>query len=106
MAIECTRCGGPTMSETMIKLRRSVLGFRETRWQGAYCPTCKLSAPVENQSATRSPTAINGRPRKSLGEFLPLWLCGASAQPRRRGVAAVSFSRPGRRDWETERVPS
>jgi hypothetical protein len=77
MAIECTRCGGPTMSETVIKLRRSVLGFLETRSQGAYCATCKLSAPVETPSAPRPPTRINARPRRSVGGFLPVWLRGA-----------------------------
>jgi hypothetical protein len=44
MAIECKRCGGPTMPETVIKLRRGLLGFHETRWQGGYCATCRLSA--------------------------------------------------------------
>jgi hypothetical protein len=55
MAIECTRCGGPTMSETVIKPRRSVLGFHETRSQGAYCETCKLSErPNRKRTATRT----------------------------------------------------
>jgi hypothetical protein len=47
MAIECKRCDGPTMSETVIKLRRGALGIRETRSQGGYCATCKLSVPME-----------------------------------------------------------
>jgi hypothetical protein len=53
MTIECKRCGGPTMLETVIKLRCGILGFRETRSQGAYCATCKLSVPIENHAKTR-----------------------------------------------------
>ena len=55
MAIECKRCGGPTMLETVIKLRRGLLGFRETRSQAAYCATCKLSVPIDNQVTMRAP---------------------------------------------------
>jgi hypothetical protein len=80
MAIECKRCGDPMMQETVIKLRRGVLGFRESRSQGAYCATCKLSVPIENQAAMRPPTAIHGRPRPSLGGFLPMWLRLAPAR--------------------------
>jgi hypothetical protein len=46
MEIEWKRCGGPTMSETVIKLRRGVLCIRETRSHGGYCATCKLSVPI------------------------------------------------------------
>ena len=60
MAIECRRCGGPTMPETIIKLRRGLLGFRETRSPGAYCVPCKLSVPMENPAATRPLIAIRG----------------------------------------------
>ena len=106
MAIECKRCGGPTMSETVIKLRRSLLGLREARSQGAYCATCKLSAPIDNQTATRSGTAINGRPRSSLSGFLPLWLRVAGARSGFGRTGAVPFSRPVRRGWTTARMPS
>jgi hypothetical protein len=82
MAIECRRCGGPTMLETMIKLRRGVLGFRETRSQGAYCAACKLSVPMENHTAVRPSLATGGRPRHSLSGFLPLWL---RIEPSRSG---------------------
>jgi hypothetical protein len=84
MAIECERCGGPTMLETVIKLRRGHLGFRETRSQGAYCATCKRSVPIENQAALRAPIAINGRPRQSLSGLLPMWL---RLSPARSGGA-------------------
>jgi hypothetical protein len=74
MVIECKRCGGPTMLETVIKLRRSILGFRETRWQGGYCATCRLSVPMESHAIMRPPIATSGRPRPSLSGFLPVWL--------------------------------
>jgi hypothetical protein len=80
MAIECSRCGGPTMSETMIKLRRGILGLRETRSQGGYCPTCRLSVPIENHLTMRPPVAISGRPRPGLSGFLPMWLRIAPAR--------------------------
>jgi hypothetical protein len=80
MAIECSRCGGPTMSETVIKLRRGILGFRETRSQGGYCATCKLSIPMENHATIRPPTPISDRLRPGLRGFLPLWLRGAPAR--------------------------
>jgi hypothetical protein len=80
MVIECKRCGGPTMAETMITLRRGVLGFRETRSEGAYCATCKLSVPVENPAAVRPPIAKGGQPRQSISGFLPMWLRVAPAR--------------------------
>lgn len=80
MAIECRRCGGPTMLEIVIKLRRGALGLRETRSQGAYCATCKLSVPMENSTANRSSIAIGDRPRQSRGGFLPMWLRLAPAR--------------------------
>jgi hypothetical protein len=79
MTIECKRCDGPTMPETVIALRRGVLGFRETRSQGGYCATCGLSGAVENH-ALRPPIAISGRPRLGLREFLPMWLRVAPAR--------------------------
>lgn len=84
MTIECKRCGGPTMSETVIKLRRSVIGFRETRWQGAYCAACKLSVPMHDPSAI-------ARPRTNLGGLLLTGLRGAPAP---------------RHGWRTARMPS
>jgi hypothetical protein len=72
--MECNRCGGPMMLETVIKLRRRLVGFRETRSQGAYCATCKIGVPVANdQSATFQPTALITRPRRSARELWPTW---------------------------------
>jgi hypothetical protein len=80
MAFECKRCDGPTMLETVIKLRRGILGFRETRSQGGYCPTCRLSAPTESHAPIGSSIAVSGRPRPSLSGFLPMWLRAAPAR--------------------------
>ncbi len=46
--MDCKRCGGSMMPETVIKLRRSLFGFRETRSQGAYCWACKLVCPLKS----------------------------------------------------------
>jgi hypothetical protein len=80
MAIECKLCSGPTMLETVIKLRRGVLGFPETRSQGGYCPTCRLSVPMESHATMRPPITTSGRPRPSLTGFLPMWLRVAPAR--------------------------
>jgi hypothetical protein len=74
MAIECKRCGGSTMLETVIKLRRGLFGFSETRSQRAYCATCKLSGSIENAAGIPLPIAINDRSRPSISGFLALWL--------------------------------
>jgi hypothetical protein len=74
LAMECTRCGGPMMLETVIKLRRTFVGFRETRSRGAYCATCKIGVPMEDhQSVIHQPTSFIARSRKSLRRFLPTW---------------------------------
>jgi hypothetical protein len=51
--MECKRCGGPMMLETVIKLRHSFIGFRETRSAGAYCGTCKIGVAVESCPSAR-----------------------------------------------------
>jgi hypothetical protein len=62
------------MLETVIGLRRGILGFRETRSQGGYCPTCKLSVPLEKPATMQPPIAISaGRLHPSLRRFLPMW---------------------------------
>jgi hypothetical protein len=80
MAIECNWCGGPTMVETVIRLRRGILGLHETRSQGAYCARCKLSVSMENHAVLRPATTIRDRPRQSLSGFLPMWLRLAPAR--------------------------
>jgi hypothetical protein len=51
--MECKRCGGPMMLETVIKLRRSFIGFREARSAGAYCVTCRIGVPVESHPSAK-----------------------------------------------------
>ena len=63
--MQCRQCGGPMMAETVIKLRRRWLGFRETRFQGAYCATCKIGVLVENHPPAWA------HPDRSLGHLLP-----------------------------------
>ncbi len=75
--MECKRCGAPMMQETVIKLRRSVFGLRETRSRGAYCATCKIAVPVENH---QSPMAVTARPRKRIRDLLP-WLATGVSHP-------------------------
>ena len=81
MGIECKQCGGQIMLETVIELRRGLLGFRETRSHGGYCPTCKLSVLIENPATMRPSAAINGRMRSGLSRLLPMWLRVAPARP-------------------------
>jgi hypothetical protein len=72
--MECKRCGAPMMLETVIKLRRSVFGFRETRSRGAYCATCKIAVPVESHKTVLDPSmAVTARPRKRIRGLVP-WL--------------------------------
>ncbi len=63
--MECTLCGGSMMSETVIKLRRSFVGFRETRSRGTYCPMCKIGVPMESDqlSAQRQASIIAYSPK-------------------------------------------
>jgi hypothetical protein len=82
--MECNRCGDPMMMETVIKLRRRLFGFRETRSQGAYCATCKIGVPVENhQSVSRRPTAVSAPSRRNARELLPMWRYTDAQQPDR-----------------------
>ncbi len=74
MAIECERCGGPTMLGTTIKRRRGVLGFHETRSQDGYCANCRLNVSMENHATVRPLALSNGRLRSGLSRLLPMWL--------------------------------
>lgn len=76
MAMRCQRCGGPMMAETIIKLRRTFVGFREIRSQGAYCVSCKITVPVENQPLANR-QSVEHRP----GKFVFPWLGGRSRIP-------------------------
>ena len=63
--MDCGRCGGSMMPETVIKLRRSLFGFRETRSQGAYCATCRTGVLVKEQP-------IRCAPSRTFGSFFSL----------------------------------
>ena len=72
--MECERCGHSMMQETVIRLRRSLFGFRETRLPGAYCWGCKAGAVLEEPSLGPASAATGGelfatRHRK----MLPMW---------------------------------
>ena len=41
--MNCQHCGDPMCPETVIRLRRTLFGLRESRFQGAYCACCKIS---------------------------------------------------------------
>jgi ribosomal protein S27AE len=72
--MECTQCGGSMMAETVIKLRRSLIGLRETRSSGAYCPRCKIGVPMEaRQTDPRQPAVLIPGSRKGVGRLLPPW---------------------------------
>jgi hypothetical protein len=90
-AMECNRCGGPMMLETVIKLRRRFIGFRETRSQGAYCATCRIAVPVENH-----PAATIARARKITREPLPTWRY-ADLWPTYQSQPSIAFATSGRR---------
>ncbi len=51
--MDCARCQQKMMAETVITLRRSVFGVRETRRQGGYCATCRRSA-VQPEAPART----------------------------------------------------
>jgi hypothetical protein len=57
--MQCRQCGGPMMSETVIKLRRGLFGFRETRFQGAYCATCRIGVTLESLPAVQPPRPVS-----------------------------------------------
>jgi hypothetical protein len=87
--MECKRCSGAMMQETVIKLRRGFLGFRETRFAGAYCMTCRIgvavdgAAPAKRQRPLTIPSRGITRPR------LPLWCLPAVTSPRSDGSIPV-----------------
>jgi hypothetical protein len=72
--MQCKQCGGPMMSETVIKLRRSLIGFRETRFQGAYCTWCKIGVVInDDSSVTGQPIPITIGMGRCIRRLLPAW---------------------------------
>jgi len=93
--MECTQCGGPMMPETVIALRRSFIGFRETRSRGAYCPSCRIGVPMEgHQSAVQRPSSIIARSRDSIGALLPAWQRAAVSRSNVSHRAAMPVGDP------------
>jgi hypothetical protein len=90
--MQCKRCGGGVMPETVIKLRRSVFGLRETRSQGAYCAACGIGWPADSDAvAAPQPAAVSPRFRTGLAGVWPaLRLSGVARHgcPRAGGLAA------------------
>jgi hypothetical protein len=78
------------MPETVIKLRRSLFGFRETRSPGAYCAACGIGRTVDSAAAPQ-PAAAFARFCGKIGEFRPAWRLSRVARPgcaRAGGIAA------------------
>jgi hypothetical protein len=86
--MQCKRCDGPMMTETVIKLRRSVFGFRETRSLGAYCPMCQIGVPAESQPALAGRAAM-AMPRSRIASVWPFRLPGGPSRPGRRRISAM-----------------
>ena len=59
--MDCERCGGPMMAETVIKLRRGLFGLRATQSQGAYCAACRTSVLIEGPPRRREPRPVSDR---------------------------------------------
>lgn len=87
--MECKRCGGTMMPETVIKLRRSVfVGFRETRSRGAYCATCQVGVSLEtHQVSANEPVRARVRARRDA-RCLPAW-SASRPQGGHAGVIAI-----------------
>lgn len=55
--MNCQFCGDLMCPETVIRLRRTLFGLRDSRFQGAYCTCCKISIvsrEVDAPSASRA----------------------------------------------------
>ncbi len=51
--MNCEHCGNLMCPETVIKLRRTLLGVRRSHFQGAYCLDCKVGI-VQGESNARA----------------------------------------------------
>jgi hypothetical protein len=93
--MECTQCGGPMMPETVIALRRSFIGFRETRSRGAYCPSCRIGVPMEgHQSAFQRPSSITACSFDSIRALLPVWRHATGSRSNVNHRAAMPVGNP------------
>ena len=72
--MDCGRCGGPMMPETVVKLRRGLFGLRATQSEGAYCATCRTGVLLEGPPRRRAPApAFNRLFRSRPSDGLPAW---------------------------------
>lgn len=91
--MKCIRCGGAMMPETVIKLRRSLVGFRETRSQGAYCAACGIGWRVDAAPAvTPRLPAIFGRLRTGVREIWPAWRLSGMVRPGRVRAGGIAYN--------------
>src|SRR5271166_746098 len=75
------------MLETVIELRRGVLGFRETRSRGAYCATCKIGVPVGTHPLHISRLRLLPVCARAPGDF-----CQPGCTPTFLGQVAIQLS--------------
>lgn len=102
--MECKQCSGPMMLETVIKLRRSFIGFREARSAGAYCVTCQISIPVEGYPPVRRRDYVMAPLVRRVHDRLTGLLCRSrpmhDLQPRYHPAALRHDGAAGRQDRE------
>jgi hypothetical protein len=77
--MQCKQCGDPMAHETVIRLRRSLTGFRETRSQGAYCLTCRIAVPIEAARSSATGPSIAAMPRTRANGLCSAWLRTAAS---------------------------
>jgi hypothetical protein len=83
------------MPETVIKLRRSVFGLRETRSQGAYCAVCGVGWSVDSALApARRPAATFARFWNGVRDMWPAWRLSGPARPGRFRAGGVTAYDP------------
>ncbi|PPQ29676.1 hypothetical protein CCS01_21015 [Rhodopila globiformis] len=77
--MHCKQCGGPMMPETVIKLRRGLIGFRETRFPGAYCAWCRIGVTIGGDCAAgHRQVSVMADLGRSIRQLLASW-SGAGA---------------------------
>jgi hypothetical protein len=67
--MNCEHCGNLMRPETVIKLRRTLLGVRRSHYQGAYCMDCNVSIVQGGPSTPATPRTASIRPVGSGGWY-------------------------------------
>ena len=89
--MNCDHCGDPICPETVIRLRRTLFGLRESRFQGAYCACCKISIVMGEDDA---PSTVRAQAvRKTIsarwwGSLLAPSRSGSMAEDRQHAQCA------------------